>query len=698
MSLPISPVGGMSTFYLSTPSSFNPTTIGNIVIYAHGNNGDSGTITAVTGGGVSQWNRISSTQNPHSTYGLDAELWYGTVTATGSAFPFSVTGTFGGDIETGIQEFTAGPGAVWSVISSGGSATLTNTQSTGAYPTLLSTGRNQMYFGVAMSQYNGGLNGLNPNYTYQAGGYGLMLFAYGVQTSSSTNPPSWTTAGPDYESMTGAIISASPSTKTFPVVQVGDSGIVAIASGATATVLGSATTPGNTVVLNVIPSQAGSVTSIISPIATFNKASAIDGSPYSSEMWYGKATGAGTTIVVTTSAGSYNAWAGEFSNISYPGIATNTASVGTSTTGIIFDFTTFDSGAATANFDQNNNNSAILTLNTNAQNSIAVAGIKSTYNIIENTSPFAVPGSGAGIVQTASNQTGNSTTIPVVLNKSPVVGNVLVAIYGGLNGSTGNPVSPPSGFTQIQSQIQYNAVGVNSVQVATAYRIVQSGDGTNWTSTLPSGPGGVVGAVILEIQGINTSNITNNVNNGSNTSGGAPVTISNSNFGDIVLGIAAIFTDYNASNPWSIGSGASTGWSYVQTQQSASYYGALAVYANQTTNAGSVVSFLTATPVNNQNYNYIEVILNLPSTAGFIYNTTNWNYYNYNAFQASLGQDVAWTVASNQEPSAVLWTPSSAYTWDMSGLVLNNWTPPNVTNIGMLSFNMSNAVNRGANW
>ena len=280
------------------------------------------------------------------------------------------------------------------------------------------------------------------------------------------------------------------------------------------------------------------------------------------------------------------------------------------------------------------------------------------------------------------------------------MGNVLVAIYGGLNSSTGNPVSPPSGFTQIQSQNQTNTVPANNLQVATAYRTVQSGDGTNWTFTLPGGGASNygVGAFILEIQGINTSSITNNVSNGSNTSGGAPVTISNSNFGDIVLGIAAIFTNFNASNSWSIGSGASTGWSYVQAQQSASYYGSLAVYANQTTTAGSVVSFLTATPVNNQNYHYIEVILNLPSTTGFIYNTTNWNYYNYNAFQASLGQDVAWTVASNQEPSAVLWTPSSAYTWDMSGLVLNNWTPPNVTNIGMLSFNMSNAVNRGANW
>ena len=198
--------------------------------------------------------------------------------------------------------------------------------------------------------------------------------------------------------------------------------------------------------------------SITSPIATFNKASAIDGSPYSSEMWYGFATAAGTTITVTGS--SYNAWAGEFSNISYIGTATNTSYAGTS--GIVFDFTTFDSAATTANFDQNNGTVSSVTLNTNIQNALSIVGINATYSI---------------------------------------------------------------------------------------------------------SPG-----------------------------------------------------------------------------------------------------------------------------------TTGWNYYNAGGFKQSIGKDVAWSTATTATPATAIWNASSAYAWDMSGLVLNNWTAQTVANTGISNFNMSNAVNRGANW
>jgi streptogramin lyase len=143
----------------------------------------------------------------------------------------------------------------------------------------------------------------------------------------------------------------------------------------------------------ILPS---SVSSVTSPIGSFQKASAIDGSPYSSEMWYGQATGAGTTITVTTSGSApYYAWGGEFYNLSYFGIATGTASSGISnTTGIIFDVTTFDSAANTANFDQNNGTAANVVVNNNNPTSLTIAGINatsagitpgSTYTIIAGT-------------------------------------------------------------------------------------------------------------------------------------------------------------------------------------------------------------------------------------------------------------------------------------------------------------------------
>ena len=137
--------------------------------------------------------------------------------------------------------------------------------------------------------------------------------------------------------------------------------------------------------IEILSSTYSSVASITSPIATFNKAVAINGYPQSTEIWYGLATAAGTTITVTTSAGSYNSWAGEFSGIGYPGTINGTANSGT-TSGIVFDYTNFDSASAVANFDQNNGTVASLTFNENVQGALAVAGIKATFSITGTTS------------------------------------------------------------------------------------------------------------------------------------------------------------------------------------------------------------------------------------------------------------------------------------------------------------------------
>ena len=107
------------------------------------------TLTAVSGGGVTTWHKAVQFTG---SVGADDELWYGTITSTGSStitFTWSTSIT-GHTAEYGAQEFTAGLGAstVWSLDKTD---TLNGASGTSIpFPSLTPAGTGELYFGYTV--------------------------------------------------------------------------------------------------------------------------------------------------------------------------------------------------------------------------------------------------------------------------------------------------------------------------------------------------------------------------------------------------------------------------------------------------------------------------------------------------------------------------------------------------------------------
>src|SRR5947209_12374109 len=99
--------------------------------------------------------------------------------------------------------------------------------------------------------------------------------------------------------------------------------------------------------------------------------------------------------------------------------------------------------------------------------------------------------SGAGSVSSAS----------FTLTNTPVVGNILIAAMGFYTGV--DPVLTPSGWTLILNNETDTTAGV-----VCFYRVVQAGDGKNWTLTFLTGTDSVGGA-LYEVSGQAASSIIN---------------------------------------------------------------------------------------------------------------------------------------------------------------------------------------------
>lgn len=120
-------------------------------------------------------------------------------------------------------------------------------------------------------------------------------------------------------------------------VQQSDSGSSTITSGSAATILSANSTAGHTVVamIQVRTAGTGTVSTVSSSIGTFTfvGSARISGSPtWNMEIWSCVATGAATTITVTTSdASAYKAQVSEWSGAGVGGVALSTSLNATST-------------------------------------------------------------------------------------------------------------------------------------------------------------------------------------------------------------------------------------------------------------------------------------------------------------------------------------------------------------------------------
>jgi len=127
----------------------NPVHVGDVLVVGAEPGATTPTLTSVTGGGVTTWTKAVAFAG--TTQPRDVEIWYGTVSATGSA---TITFNWSGSVaaqtpDYGMQEFNAGlgAGAVWTVDKTGHSDNASSTTVT--YPSLTPTAAGETYFGFA---------------------------------------------------------------------------------------------------------------------------------------------------------------------------------------------------------------------------------------------------------------------------------------------------------------------------------------------------------------------------------------------------------------------------------------------------------------------------------------------------------------------------------------------------------------------
>jgi hypothetical protein len=117
---------------------------------------------SVAGGGVTTWTRAVQFSG---SVGADEEIWYGTITTTGSSTITFTWSNSGHTTDYGAQEFSAGlgPSTVWSVDKS---ATLNGASGKNVlFPSLTPTGTGELYFGYTVPN-NDAVAGSTPGFAY----------------------------------------------------------------------------------------------------------------------------------------------------------------------------------------------------------------------------------------------------------------------------------------------------------------------------------------------------------------------------------------------------------------------------------------------------------------------------------------------------------------------------------------------------
>lgn len=146
----ISAVGSPSGHFGSIgASSYNladsPSATGDLMVLAVDNDTWADTVSSVSGGGVSGWTAASSPFLDGAD-GQIEQIWYGTVSATGSSH---ITVNFTGSVNNAnilAQEFSAGSGTTWSVD--------TTATASSPFPSLSAAGTGELYFGEATAYGN----------------------------------------------------------------------------------------------------------------------------------------------------------------------------------------------------------------------------------------------------------------------------------------------------------------------------------------------------------------------------------------------------------------------------------------------------------------------------------------------------------------------------------------------------------------
>lgn len=241
-----------------TTLSNSPAGKGNLlVLYSHTTNNV--TITGVSGGGVTNWTKVTSNSAAATGQGNN-EMWRGVVTTAGVG---TVTVTYSGSAgnnEIVAQEFTMGSSTgTWAIDTSGTAINFGN-QTTINYPSLTATSSAELYTGYAWSQ-NTMSAGSTAGFTYLSTVGGKYL-AYNTNVTNgvATQPTATQSTAGNYNTIaafiaayagTSVIVNSTATQQANFNVQAATSGTVAgvlqSASGSTADIFQAKDGSGNNV-------------------------------------------------------------------------------------------------------------------------------------------------------------------------------------------------------------------------------------------------------------------------------------------------------------------------------------------------------------------------------------------------------------------------------------------------------------------
>lgn len=169
----------------STTLSDSPTNLGDVIVLSTQVPAGGVTMSGVSGGGVSTWTKVAA-NNGNGTVNR-VEIWMGTVTTTGAG---TITVTYSGAQganEVTATEFTASgvtANTTWGVDMSGNQLNTTSS-TTVTYPSLISEGNAEVYYGYAQVQNSPGTAGSTSGFSYIVTNTQKNVIAYATPTVSN---------------------------------------------------------------------------------------------------------------------------------------------------------------------------------------------------------------------------------------------------------------------------------------------------------------------------------------------------------------------------------------------------------------------------------------------------------------------------------------------------------------------------------
>lgn len=189
----------------------SPTNKGDLlVLFSHATNNVA--ITGVSGGGVTNWTKVTS--NTNTTGQGNNEMWRGVVTSTGSATITVTYSSAAGGNEIVAQEFTMGSSSGTWAIDTSGTTINSGSQTTINYPSLTPANSSELYAGYAWSQYTMS-SGTTAGFTYvPTNGSKYTAYDTNITGGSAVQPTASQSTAGNYNSI-AAVIAAYAGTSVI---------------------------------------------------------------------------------------------------------------------------------------------------------------------------------------------------------------------------------------------------------------------------------------------------------------------------------------------------------------------------------------------------------------------------------------------------------------------------------------------------